>query len=143
MIRVVLDTNVLISALISKSSAPQKLYRAFTKQRFLLIASPLILEEVEDVINRERLIKYHKLTPKQRRIMEQLAELSYVVLGTVSSEELVVQRDPEDDKFLWCAIEGKADYIISGDHHLLDLKEYEGVKILSPHDFLTILEKNQ
>jgi len=137
MIRVVLDTNVLISALISKSSAPQKLYRAFTKQRFLL------LEEVEDVINRERLIKYHKLTPKQRRIMEQLAELSYVVLGTVSSEELVVQRDPEDDKFLWCAIEGKADYIISGDHHLLDLKEYEGVKILSPHDFLTILEKNQ
>ncbi len=60
MIRAVLDTNILISALITKkSSAPLQLYKAFITQQFLLITSPSILEEVEDVINRENIVKYH------------------------------------------------------------------------------------
>jgi hypothetical protein len=53
----------------------------------------------------------------------------------------VVQEDPSDNKFLECAIEGKADYLVSGDNHLLKLKEFEKVKIISVTDFLSIIEK--
>lgn len=90
MIRVVLDTNVLISALISKkSTAPPKIYKAFTTQQFLSITSPSIIEEFEDVINRKNLIKYHKLSPKQRKgIIEELVRLSYVTLGTLETAQI-------------------------------------------------------
>ncbi len=52
-----------------------------------------------------------------------------------------MQEDPSDNKFLECAIEGKADYLVSGDNHLLKLKEFEKVKIISVTDFLSIIEK--
>ncbi|OGG15616.1 putative toxin-antitoxin system toxin component, PIN family [Candidatus Gottesmanbacteria bacterium RIFCSPHIGHO2_02_FULL_39_11] len=140
--RAVLDTNVLISALITKRpSAPLELYKAFTAQRFLLITSPPILEEVEDVLNREKIVKYHKLTLKQRKaIMEHLVMLSYVALESTTNKEIIIQKDPKDDKFLYAARETRADYIVSGDHHLLDLKEYEDIKIYTPNDFLAILD---
>ncbi len=144
MIRAVLDTNILISALITKkTSAPLQLYKAFTAQKFLLITSPSILAEVEDVINREKIVKFHKRTPGQRKtIMEQLATLSYVTLESITSKEVVIERDPKDDKFLHAAIEAHADYIVSGDDDLLNLKEYAGIKILSPNDFLAILDRD-
>ena len=143
MIRAVLDTNILISALITKTtSAPLRLYKAFTKQEFLLITSPSILAEVEDVINRDKIVKYHKLSPKQREmIIRQLLILCYVTLESVKSEKVIIERDPKDDKFLHAAFEAHADYIVSGDNDLLDLKEYEGIKILSPNDFLAMREK--
>ncbi len=142
MIRAVLDTNILISALITKKqSAPLQLYKAFTAQQFLLITSPSILTEVEDVINREKIVKYHKLSPKQREaIIEQLLTLCYVTLESVKPDKVIIERDPKDDKFLHAALEADADYIVSGDNDLLDLKEYEGIKILSPNDFLAILD---
>lgn len=141
MIRAVLDTNILISVLITKKdSAPLRLYKAFTAQKFLLITSPSILAEIEDVINREKIVKYHKLTQKQREaVMEQLLTLCYVTLESVKPETVIIKRDPKDDKFLHAAIEAHADYIVSGDDDLLDLKEYEGIRILSPNDFLAII----
>jgi predicted nucleic acid-binding protein len=51
----------------------------------------------------------------------------------------VVAADPDDDKFLECALVGGASYIVSSDHHLRDLKEYEGIKIISVQEFLTIV----
>ncbi|MBI3443724.1 putative toxin-antitoxin system toxin component, PIN family [Candidatus Woesebacteria bacterium] len=143
MIRAVLDTNILVSAIITKkASPPLQLYKAFTTQQFLLITSPSILAEAEDVINREKVIRYHKRTPEQRReVMELLVKLSYVTLEAVLPEKIIIKRDPQDDKFLHAAQEAHADYIVSGDHHLLDLKEHEGIKIVTPYDFLSILKK--
>jgi putative PIN family toxin of toxin-antitoxin system len=142
MIRAVLDTNILVSALITKkNSAPLQLYKAFTAQKFLLITSPSILAEVEDVINRDKIVKYHKLNPKQREtIMEQLLTLCYVTLESVKPDKVIVERDPKDDKFLHAANESHADYIVRGDDDLLDLKENAGIKILSPNEFLAIIE---
>lgn len=139
MIRAVLDTNILVSALITKkSSPPLQLYKAFITQQFLLITSPSILAEVEDVINREAVVKYHKLSLiKRKKIIEQLVKLSYVTLESVTPKEIIIERDPEDDKFIHAAVEAHANYIVSGDHHLLDLKEYGGVKIVTPNDFLS------
>src|SRR5258708_21103294 len=109
MIRAVLDTNILVSALITKrDSAPLQLYKAFIAQKFLLITSPSILAEVEDVINREKIVKYHKLSPKQREgIMEQLLTLCYVTLKSIKSVKVIIERDPKDDKFLHAAIEAQ------------------------------------
>ena len=145
MIRAVLDTNILVSALITKkTSPPQQLYTAFTTQQFLLVTSPPILAEVEDVINREEIIKYHKRTPRERKaIMEQLIQLSYVALESLASQEAIIKQDPKDDKFLYAALESHAEYIVSGDHHLLNLKEYETITIVTPTDFLVILKKEQ
>lgn len=55
----------------------------------------------------------------------------------------VILEDPDDDKFLACAIDGGADYIVSGDHHLLDLGSYEGIPILRPATFLQIVRVSQ
>lgn len=145
MIRAVIDTNILVSALITqKTSPPRQLYRAFTTQQFLLITSPSILAEVEDVINRDNIVKYHKLDPKQRKVViEQLVTLSYIVPESVIHDKTIIERDPEDDKFLYAALYGHADYIVSGDNHLLDLREYERIKILIPKEFLVILKNNR
>ncbi|MCL4352994.1 putative toxin-antitoxin system toxin component, PIN family [Patescibacteria group bacterium] len=142
MIRAVLDTNILISALITKkSSAPLKLYKAFTEQKFLLITSPSILTEVEDVMNRKKIAKLHKLSPRQRKqIMEQLLTLCYVTLESPKADKVIIERDPNDDKFLYAAFEAHADYIVSGDDDLLDLGEYKGIKIVTPNDFAAILD---
>ena len=145
MIRAVLDTNILVSALITKKdSAPLQLYKAFISQKFLLITSPSILSEVEDVMSRERIVKYHKLSQKQRKaIMEQLLMLCYVTFESMNQDKIIIERDPKDDKFLHAALEAHADYIVSGDGDILHLKEYEGIKILTPNDFLAIIKKGE
>ncbi len=145
MIRAVVDTNILVSALITqKTSPPRQLYQAFTTQQFLLITSLSILIEVEDVLNRDNIVKYHKLDPQQRKVViEQLATLSYIAPESVIPDKTIIERDPKDDKFLYAALYGRADYIVSGDNHLLDLKEYEGIKIVTPKDFLAVLENSK
>jgi predicted nucleic acid-binding protein len=61
----------------------------------------------------------------------------------ITQKIFAVQDDPDDNKFLECALQCKADYIISGDTHLLDLKEFEGIKILRAAEFLKIISKDQ
>ena len=143
MIRAVVDTNVLISALISKKpSPPLNIYNLLKSADFLLITSPAILEELEEVINRKTIIKLHKRSQQQiDEILQEIAETSYIVPGMISVE--AVKKDPDDDKFIAVAIEGKADYIVSGDKPLLNIKEYMGIKIISPKDFMRLLKKGK
>lgn len=143
MIRAVVDTNVLISALISKKpSPPLNIYNLLKSEDFLLITSPAILEELEEVINRKTIIKLHKRSQQQiDEILQEIAETSYIVPGMISVE--AVKKDPDDDKFIAAAIEGKADYIVSGDKPLLNIKEYMGIKIISPKDFMRLLKKGK
>ena len=143
MIRAVVDTNVLISALISKKpSPPLNIYNLLKSADFLLITSPAILEELEEVINRKTIIKLHKRSQQQiDEILQEIAETSYIVPGMISVE--AVKKDPDDDKFIAAAIEGKADYIVSGDKPLLNIKEYMGIKIISPKDFMRLLKKGK
>ena len=141
MIRAILDTNVIVSALIAKKpSTLLTLYNAFKAQHFLLITSVAILEEVEEVINREKIIKLHKLSVKQRQaLIKELITLSFVVPGLLTLDKTIIERDPDDDKFIAAALEGNAQYIVSGDRDLLQLKVYQGVHILSPKDFISAM----
>ena len=139
--RIVLDTNVLISAVLKQGpSIPNSIYQAFKNQKFVLLTSPGIMEEVEEVINREEIVSRTKMTRETRkRFVENLLETSMITGDRMKVE--VVKNDPDDDKFVACAVEGQADFIVSGDRHLLELKGYKGIKIISPREFADWLEE--
>ena len=138
-LRVVLDTNVLISvSFLRRSSTLNTIYEAIKNQEFILILSHSILQEIEEVSAREKIVKRTVMSEKERiKFIENLIEICFVVPG--KKDIKVVQADPDDDKFVIAATEGFADYIVSGDDDLLELKEYEGIKILTPKEFLAII----
>lgn len=138
MLRAVLDTNVLISALLKIPSIPQQLYSAFKDKQFLLVVSLEIVAEVAEVLNRPEIITLSKMPENERKLfIERLLRLSLVTSGKTMVE--IVKDDPDDNKFLACAVEGKAEYVVSGDKHLLNVKEYNGVKIVTPKEFVGVL----
>ena len=142
-LRVVVDTNVLVSGLLGiKNSPSSKILKAVRNQKVILVTSPKILKEVTDVINRERIVKLTKMTRQERKeFIDKLIERSDITIGKQLSQ--IVSRDVKDDKFLACGVEGKVDYIISGDDDLLSLREFEGIRIVSPQQFVTLLENLQ
>ena len=139
-IRVVLDTNVLISAAFRiQPSVPDQILRALKSQNFIHIVSLEILEEIKEVINRKEITKRTGMNPKERdQFMRDIIDTSYMVSGSIVVH--AVSHDPDDDKFIAAALEGNADYIVSGDKHLLSLKEYKGIKILPPRELVKVLE---
>jgi len=139
-LKVVLDTNVLVSALLRRNSIPHRIFEAAENQVFLLCISPGIIKEVEAVISRPTLVKRTQMNERERTVfLNTLKEVS--VLIEPSKELPPLAADPDDTKFLECALEGQVDYIVSGDNHLLQLGIYEGIKILSPRDFVeSVLE---
>lgn len=138
-LRVVVDTNVLISGLFGiKNSLSSQILKAIRAQKVILVTSPVILAEVGEVINRDRIVKLTKMNaPERADFMDKLTQRSDVTPGNQLPEP--VGRDIKDDKFLACAIEAKADYLITGDGDLLILKAYGGIKIITPRQFLRVL----
>lgn len=137
--RVVVDTNVLVSGLFGiKDSPSAQILNAFRNQKIILATSPDILKEVVDIINRDRIIKRTKMSQKERiDFIDKLIERCDVTAGRKFQE--VVSRDVKDDKFLACAVEAKAEYIVTGDEDLLDLGKYKEVKIITPREFMEVL----
>jgi putative PIN family toxin of toxin-antitoxin system len=110
-------------------------------QRFDLVVSPALLTEYERVLNYERLRRRHGLSPEQ--VAREIAGLRDAAILVVPTEvPAVIADDPDDDHVLACAVAGEADYIVSGDRHLLSLGEYRGIRILSLAAFLALLETN-
>ena len=136
--RVVLDVNVLVSAAISAGGNPGKILDLWEKDEFDVVISPSILEELE------RVIHYPKIQQKYNLPEEHVDKF----LGLIGNQAIVanppkklnvIERDPSDNRYLECAREGNASYIVTGGKHLLDLKEYNGIVILTPSGFLAIL----
>lgn len=139
-LKVVLDTNVLVSGLIGgRQGNPHQIYLAFKKQKFTLVTSVEILDEVEDVINRNYIVDKYRITASERqKMMKILVDLSFVVSGL--SKAKVVKDDPKDDKFIVAAQNSQASDIVSGDPHLLKIKIYQGTKIITPRKFVKVLK---
>ena len=127
--RIVFDTNVILSAFLTEGVCSKLLTRA-RKGDFYLFACPFILEEVK--IN---LKKKFSATPGEiKEVLDILAEATYKLVEpsqTVSG----VCRDSNDEPILACALEAKADYLITGDTDLLILKSYQKTRIIAPRDF--------
>ncbi len=140
MIRVVLDTNEYVSALIQPASVPAEILQAWRNGQILLITSPQILEEIERVIHYPRIQKKYHLTESDiRDFLSLIAKETFTTHDEIKVD--VIKEDPTDNKFLACALEGDADYLISGDRHLLQCKAYHGIKILRPREFLQELKE--
>jgi len=139
MTKAVLDTNVIVSGIIREAGPPGQILRLlFEGQKFTAVTSLQILAEVKAVLSREKIRKYHGWTDEQIDIFLAF----FYTQSEVTEGKLTVQvivQDPSDDKFLACAGEGSADYLVSGNKHLLDLKVYEGVQIVPPATFLMLL----
>ena len=141
MIRVVLDSNEYVSALIKPKSLPAKILQAAHDKQISLITSLSIRQELERVLHYPRIKERYKVADTDiHKLMDSLAKETLNTEEKISVD--VVNEDPEDNKYLACALEGNADYIVSGDRHLLQLKTYRGIKILNPRSFLLVLEAN-
>ena len=136
--RFVFDTNVIVSALLTKKSAARDcLDKARGLGRILL--SLEVVEELYDVLGRSAFDRY--IDEEDRiKFLNLLVKESTLVEVTEKIEEC---RDPKDDKFLELAVNGKADFIISGDGDLKVLHPFRNIKIISPREFLDAAIKNK
>ncbi len=137
--KAVLDTNVVVSGIIKEEGpAGQILRLLFQDRKFISITSLDILAEIREVLPRPKIRKYHGWTNEQLDAFVTFLYAQSVV--TEGKLAVKIARDPQDDKLLACATEGTADYLVSGDEDLLQIKVYEGTQIVSPADFLDILQ---
>jgi putative PIN family toxin of toxin-antitoxin system len=136
--RAVLDTNVLVSGLITDHSPPRQLVDAWLDGRYVLVTSLYQVAELNHVLAYPRIADRLRLTAADvDLILAVLLSQGEVVAGALQLPG--VTRDPKDDPLVACAVEGGAAYLVSGDGDLLDLDEYEGVRVVPPGEFVEIL----
>lgn len=133
--RVVFDTNVLVSATIVNGKQFE-LFRLAKLGEIKLVLSFQIIEEFKEVISRERFGFSEKQVEDAMKEILDIAEIVYPV-----SKFDIIKEDSDDNIILECAVDGEADYIISGDSHLLGLKSFKGIKIVNADEFLKGLDK--
>jgi putative PIN family toxin of toxin-antitoxin system len=129
--RFVLDTNVIVSALLLKDSKPAAAFDAAFRKGVVLVSIP-VLEEISEVLSRSRFDPYIFREERERFLMAFIREAELVDIR----QNVRICRDPWDDKFLELALNGKATCIISGDKDLLSIKKFEGIQIVTPDEFL-------
>lgn len=133
-----IDTNVFISAAIKANTPPERAVEGWRAQRFELVTSRPLLDELEQVMERPRIRQLTGYTPEREQ--ELLASLNRLAIVVSPDESLaVVSDDPSDDRVLEAAVAGEADYVVSGDRHLLELGSFRGIGIVTPARFLEIL----
>jgi putative PIN family toxin of toxin-antitoxin system len=132
-LRVVADTNVLVSALLF-GGPPEQIVLAGLRGEIQLLTSNPLLKELERVLKGKFKLHLHLV----RNIIEEIKEVAELV--EVSSHINVISCPDDDNRVLECAVDGKAEFIVTGDtKHILPLKEFRGTKILSPSEFLNRL----
>ena len=137
---VVLDANVFISGLISKQGPPGQILDAWLDRRFVLYVSPQIVAEIQKVLDYPRI--RDRLEPGQaERLIQNLMSACEWVSGDQELDVLVL--DPSDNVYLGCAVEAQADFLVTGNlnHYLEAGNPFQGVEILTPRQFIDILNR--
>lgn len=132
-LRAVLDTNVFISTFQFPQGAVAPVWRALLEHRYTLVTSPVILHELAGILRR----RFGWNAADRTALLKLIVRQADLVRPTVVPE--AVPNDPDDNHILACAVEGRADLIVSGDRDLLRLVEYAGIPIIRPVDFLRSL----
>ena len=138
MMRAVVDTNILVRAVIKPSGSVGPVLQRLRQRDYLLLISRATLDELVDVLSRPRLrAKYGISDPVLRAVVRLM-----ILRGELVSPQrrITACRDPKDDKFLEVAVGGRADVVVSGDADLLSLDPFEGIPIVTPARFLTMLD---
>lgn len=136
MLRVVLDTNLFVSSLLVKSGLPTKAMDAWRERKYLLVTSPALIAEIVNTLSYERIRRKYLITDEDVAQLISLLEKDALIVPGRTEVTGVIPNDPDDEHVLVCALEGQADLIASGDHHLLELKEYKGIPIVTVRQFL-------
>ncbi len=138
MLRVVLDANVYVSAIIRPEGPPGRVVDRFLRDSaFAIVLSPAIVEETLRALAYPKVRKYIRRTVDPELWFEDIVLLAELVAGDHARSG--ASADPDDDKYLAAALEGRATLVVTGDPNVLALGEYEGIRIVSPRVFLGLL----
>jgi putative PIN family toxin of toxin-antitoxin system len=143
MIRVVLDTNVFVSAILSPEGPPARILEIALTGRIRLVISQAILREIRQVLQYpkiQKLLKKRRITaPELEAVVLKILKVAFLTTGQLSLEGIC--GDPADDMVVSCAVEGEVDFIVSGDQDLTSLESYQWIKIVAPAAFLKLTEE--
>ncbi len=132
--RITADTNFLVSATQWDYSVSHKLLIKLLDKNIKIFTTKKVLEEFSEVLERD----FQYTTEEVAKIVEKV--MTFVTLIETTSKIDVVKDDPDDDKILECAVDSGSKYIITYDRHLLKLKEFQEIKILTPDEFFKVIE---
>jgi putative PIN family toxin of toxin-antitoxin system len=136
-LKVVLDANVWISALLW-GGKPAEIVKAAEKKQFVILLSEEIAGEISQVLAYPRIARVYQAASLRREdIVEAVLKIGKFV--QVTRKVSVVVEHPADDKFIECALAGSAEYIVSGDKHLLKVGSYKKTQVLSVNEFLQVM----
>jgi putative PIN family toxin of toxin-antitoxin system len=138
-VKAVLDTNIIVSRFLSPHGFPALILAFWEKGLFELVVSEAILAEYGRVLGYPSVQARHQLRHEEiAQVIQDFRTFATVV--RVQEPIDVILEDPSDNRFLEAAVSGACDYIVSGDPHLLRVGEYQGIAILTPAAFVTMLE---
>ena len=126
------DTNVIVSALMFPRSLPRQAFNLGYATGKILVSSATV-RELEEILSRKKFEKYFSVEERIKFVAKFFTDAEIIEI----SETISACRDRKDDKFLEVAVNGKADYLITGDRDLLVLHPFRNIQILTPADFLT------
>jgi putative PIN family toxin of toxin-antitoxin system len=133
-VKAVFDTNVFVAAFITEGICSKILVRGRKKQ-FHLIACPIILREFERVL----ITKFSITRNEAQSALQIVSEAMHSVIRPSQTVQGIC-RDPDDDAILACALEAGADYLVTGDVDLLELKTFKGIRIVTPREFELVFD---
>jgi putative PIN family toxin of toxin-antitoxin system len=136
-LRIVLDANAYVSALIRPQGPPGQIIMRFLENSFEIVLSPAIVEETVRAFAYPKVRKYIRAAVDPELWSEDVILLAQFVAGDDEVEG--VSADADDDKYFAAALEGRATLIVTGDPDLLTVKEYRGIRIVTPRVFLDLL----
>ena len=141
MLKAVIDINLFVSGMICKKGNPAKLLQLWRDRAFLVIISEQMVEELERVLRYPHIRNKYNLKDEEINLAVGTIKKFAIVLPDAIKLN-VIKDDPDDNKVLACALAVKADYIVSGDSHLLDLGVFENIPIVTVKYFIDNIEPN-
>ena len=136
--KIVLDTNVIVSALIGNSYPRQVVFDYVLSKKVEILLSNIVFQEYVEVLRRPKFYQYPHFITKAEIVLNKLDELA---VRSLTNLKLSIIRDEPDNRFLELAVSGAADYLVTGNSRDFLLRSYESVKIVSPEEFVIQMQQ--
>jgi putative PIN family toxin of toxin-antitoxin system len=143
MLRVVLDTNILVSAVLSKSGIPAQIVDAWQADEFFLVSYETAIAEVERVLKDLLSLGKYRITEEDISSLLHLLQSDALLVLDLPNVTDIIPAHPADELFLSIALAGESQVIVSGDKHLLGLKTFRGIEILTARKFFDALNADK